>query len=133
MDEGFVIMATPNRTPMPVPTPGITPSGTPGHGYTPAIQPDEEIDWNKVDTAVDYFASLDIVEMASLIVNKALTKGPKDIYNEAGTVRFQLSKAKQMYRDLAQTICAESLLVKQEQIERLERVNAKKRWVSNAK
>lgn len=81
---------------------------------------------------MDYFASLDIVEMASLIVDKALEKGPKDIYNEAGTVRFQLSRAKHMYRDLAQTICAESLAAKQEQIEKLERINQKKRWISQA-
>lgn len=114
--------ATPNKLATPINS-GQTPFGE--------VAAPEEIDWDKVDSAMDFFQKLDVLELASSVIQKAISKGPKDIYNEAGPVRFKVSQAKETYKILANTICKDSLEKKYSQIQALERSNAAKKWIGS--
>lgn len=108
------------------------PSSAPSAARTPvaethAAEPGPQIDWAAVDQALEQINSLDILELATHIATQAQIKGPKEAYNEAGSVRFQIARMRQQYDVLKQNICAERLEVKEQQIKALEWANSKKR------
>jgi len=93
---------------------------------TPSETPDG-VDWDRVDAAMAYLGNLDVVEMASHIVSQALAKGAKEAYNEAGSARYQLAKARQHLAYLQSTVAHESLEAQHQRIRALDRTNEKKR------
>lgn len=84
-------------------------------------------DWERVEQAVNFLSDLDIIEMATYVITQAQTKGPKEAFNEAGSVRYQLAKARQQYQFLKENICRNSLETQQQNIRALMLANERKR------
>lgn len=88
--------------------------------------------WERVDQAVNFLSQMDMIEMATYIIAQAQSKGPKEAFNEAGSVRFQLAKARQQYQFLKENICKDSLEVQQKQIKALIQANDRKRALTES-
>lgn len=88
-----------------------------------------DIDWSRVDAALDFLKSIDVVELAASIVEDSRVKGAKEAYNVAGKSRFQLAKLRNHCEYLDETICKDDLHTIEMQIEELKQKNDQKRKI----
>lgn len=89
--------------------------------------------WQSIDSAMNTIETFDALELSALIVDRAIARGPKDVFNEAGSARFKLSKLKQHYAILSQKLCASTLEAKKAQISTLVENNEKKKHLAGIK
>lgn len=120
-------LGTPGATPVPTPlaTAPNTVVATPV-AYSEHTEPLKN-NWQVIDAAMNTIQTFDAIELSSLIVDRAIARGPKDVFNEAGSARFKLAKLKQQYAILRQSLCASSLEAKHAQIDALVESNRKKK------